>query len=127
MPTPRSIPPPRPSAVPVPAEEIIVRLEALADELAKRRWTAHVTAEPWRGPRLFVGQSKNPVLREHYVAAPDDSTGEWFFWDEAGKPVAPADAPRTAANVIEKALIGRARQSDDAQPMGPVMSPEPRG
>ncbi len=99
--------PPRQSVVPVPAEEIVCRLETLAATLTARRWTAYVTAQIWRTPRLLVQHRTDPSVRTHIQAAPDDTTGAWLFWDDDGTPIAPADAPDHAADVIIRIMTGR--------------------
>ena len=116
MPAPRSSRAPRPSVAAAPAEEVMSRLEAVAAELRARGWTAHVAATPpHRPPQLFAQHPGKPAARGHILAAPDDATGQWWYWDDARQPIAAAGKPAAAANRIIDALTGPDRAGGHAQ------------
>ncbi len=123
MPSPRSSRAPRPSVAAVQAEEVMSRLEAVAAELQARGWTAHVAATPpYRPPQLFTQDTGNLAARGHILAAPDDTTGEWWYWDDAQRPIAAASKPGAAADRIMDALSGPGRSGGDTLRERPTTS-----
>jgi hypothetical protein len=101
----------RPSVVPVPAQDRIACLEALADELHQRGWTAYITSPLCRPPRLFAQAPGDPQSLD-ILAAPDDTTGEWYYWHPWAERIGPASHPGTAADAIAQA---RAKSVGDAR------------
>ncbi len=84
------------------------RLTGLVAELKRRKWNAYLAATlPNKPPRMVVQHRKNKAVSEHILAAPDATTGIWWYWRETEEPVAPADAPGAAANAIIDALTPR--------------------
>jgi hypothetical protein len=80
-------------------------LEELAAELNRRKWIAYLAATlPQQAPRLFVAHPGNHAVGEHIVAAPEATTGSWWYWRGSAEPVAAADAPGAAADAIIDAL-----------------------
>jgi hypothetical protein len=82
------------------AAEAIVRLDALAAELAARGWTARVCAPPSRAPSLYA---RNPepgaaALSEHIYARPR-TDGTWAYWWPWAEPIAEAAAEAAAVIV----------------------------
>ncbi|HUZ23184.1 MAG TPA: hypothetical protein VMV07_05405 [Streptosporangiaceae bacterium] len=98
------MPAPRPSALPVAAEKAIACLDALAAEFKTRGWTAHVATAPPRHPRLLVQDPGDDARCEHVLAAPADSTGDWWFWYPWAERISPADDTRNAADKVVQLL-----------------------
>ncbi len=78
---------------------------------------------PHRPPQLFVQDAVNPTARGHVLAGPDDATGEWWYWDDARRPIADAGKPAPAADQIIDALTGPGRSGGDARRERPARSP----
>ncbi|HEY7430954.1 MAG TPA: hypothetical protein VH641_09490 [Streptosporangiaceae bacterium] len=94
----------RPSSVAVPADKQIARLDALAAEVIAHGWTAYVTTPLGRPVRLFVQDPGDPAMCSYIVTAPDDASGEWWYWFGWAERIAPAEMPATAAAAIVRVL-----------------------
>jgi hypothetical protein len=94
----------QPSVVPVPEEDRLAFLDALAAELKARGWIAYIAATLWRAPRLFVQHPQQHSLTETVLAAPDDASGQWWYWFSHAERIAPADSTALAAEKVIQAL-----------------------
>ena len=92
------------------AESQIACLDALAAELISRGWVACVTTPPGRPVRLFVEDPGDPAMFSYIAAAPDDTSGDWWFWFGWAERIAPAAMPGTAA----EAIAGELRRPADS-------------
>ena len=100
----RALPVSRPSPAALPADKQIARLDALAAEMIAHGWAAYITTPLGRPVRLFVQDPSDTAMCSYIVAAPDDATGEWWYWFGWAERIAPAAVPATAAEAIVATL-----------------------
>jgi hypothetical protein len=79
-------------------------LETLAAEVSAHGWAAYLTTPLGRPVRLFVQNPADRVLCSYIMAAPDATTGEWWYWFGWAERIAPAATPAVAAQAIVRAL-----------------------
>ena len=82
------------------AMESLAYLDALAEELTARWWTAYVTSLPGRPARLFVQNPNDRAMCADVIAAAESVTGDWWFWFGWAERIALVDTPGVAAAVI---------------------------
>jgi len=99
------------SSAAVPAGNQIARLDALAAEVIARGWAAYITTPLGRPIRLFVQDPCDLAMCSYIVAAPDDASGDWWYWFGWAERIAPTGLPATAA----EAIIGTLRRSADGR------------
>jgi hypothetical protein len=102
---------PQPSAVPVPAQERIACLDALAGELHRCGPTAFITSPLWRPPRLFAQAPGDPQSLD-ILAALDDATGEWRYLRPWAERIGAVSDRGTVVDVI---VQGWANPAGDAR------------
>jgi hypothetical protein len=107
----RPLPASRPSPAAFPAEEQIARLDALAAEVIAYGWAAYITTPLGRPVRLFVQDPSDTAMCSYIVAAPDDASGDWWYWFGWAERVAPAAMPAIAAQAIIRTLRRPAERS----------------
>ncbi len=96
----RALPASRTSTAAFPAEEQIARLDALAAEVIAYGWAAYITTPLGRPVRLFVQDPSDTAMCSYIVAAPDDASGDWWYWFGWAERITPAAMPAAAAQAI---------------------------
>jgi hypothetical protein len=87
-----------------PAEDRIACLDVLAAQLHARGWTAYITTPDGRLARLLVQDPDDRAECGDVMAAPDDSSGEWWYWFGWAERIAPVSASASAAETIIRVL-----------------------
>lgn len=86
-------------------------LEALAEELRSRNFSARIVVPLNRIPRLQVINPAAPALTEQVLAKPD-SDGAWHYWFPWPALIAAVDDIPAAADRIEHVLAEVGRNTD---------------
>jgi hypothetical protein len=94
----------RPRGTPAPAEDQIAYLDVLADEVIARGWTAYITTPLGRPVRLFVQDPHDSAMCSYIMAAPDEGSGEWWYWFGWAERIARVGAAAAAADAIVRVL-----------------------
>lgn len=88
------------------AQQAAAQLGALADNLAGRGFSAHLT-QAGQHPCLAVASQSVPQLSETVCAAPAPDGGWWFWWSWADR-IAPVSEVESAAFKIAYVLTPHA-------------------
>jgi hypothetical protein len=78
----------------------IACLDVLAAHMHARGWTAYINTPARRLAFLFVQDPHDGAESRDIIAAPDGTTGDWWYWYSWAERIAPVHAPATAADAI---------------------------
>jgi len=90
----------------------IARLDVLAAHLRTRGWTSYLTTPAGRLASLFVQDPHHRAECGDILAAPDDTTGDWWYWFSWAERIAPVHPPAAAA----EAIIAACQRPADGSP-----------
>lgn len=82
------------------AADPIARLDALAAHLRTRGWTTYIHTPAGRLASLFVQDPHHRAECGDILAAPDGTTGDWWYWFSWAERIAPVHPPAAAADAI---------------------------
>jgi len=94
------------------AADPIARLDVLAAHLRTRGWTTYINAPAGRLASLFVQDPHDRAECGDILAAPDGTTGDWWYWFSWAERITPAHPPAAAAD----AIIAACQRPADASP-----------
>jgi hypothetical protein len=80
----------------------IAYLDVLAAQMHARGWAAYVSTPHGRLACLFVQDPHDRAECGDIIAAPDGTTGDWWFWFSWAERIAPIHASAAAADAIVK-------------------------
>jgi hypothetical protein len=82
------------------AGDPIARLDVLAAHLRTRGWTTYINTPAGRLASLFVQDPHRRAECGDILAAPDGTTGDWWYWFSWAERIAPVHPPAAAADAI---------------------------
>jgi len=82
------------------AADPIARLDALAAHLRTRGWTTYIHTPAGRLASLFVQDPHHHAECGDILAAPDGTTGDWWYWFSWAERITPVHSPAAAADAI---------------------------
>jgi hypothetical protein len=82
----------------------IACLDVLGTQMDARGWTAYINTPAERLASLFVQDPRDRAEYGDIIAAPDGTTGEWWYWFSWAERIAPVRAPAAAADAIIRAF-----------------------
>jgi hypothetical protein len=82
------------------AADSIARLDVLAAHLRTRGWTTYLTTPAGRLASLSVQDPHHRAECGDILAAPDATTGDWWYWFSWAERIAPVHPPAAAADAI---------------------------
>jgi hypothetical protein len=85
-------------------EDGIACLDVLAAQMHARGWTAYISTPAGRLASLCVQDPHDRRGGGDIIAAPDGTTGNWWYWFSWAERIAPVHAPAAAADGIIRAL-----------------------
>ena len=78
----------------------IARLDVLAAHLRTRGWTSYINTPAGRLASLFVQDPHHRAECGDILAAPDGTTGDWWYWFSWAERITPVHPPAAAADAI---------------------------
>ena len=78
----------------------LARLDVLAAHLRTRGWTTYIHTPAGRLASLFVQDPHHHAECGDILAAPDGTTGDWWYWFSWAERIAPAHPSAAAADAI---------------------------
>src|SRR5215471_7014904 len=106
------------------AADPIARLDVLAAHLRTRGWTSYINTPAGRLASLFVQDPHHRAECGDILAAPDGTTGDWWYWFSWAERITPAHPPAAAADAIiaacQRAADGSPARRHSAVDIGPV-------
>ena len=90
----------------------IAGLDVLAVHMRARGWTAYISTPAGRLACLFVQDPHDCAECGDIIAAPDGTTGDWWYWFSGVGRIASSHAPAAAADAIIRAF----QRSADSPP-----------
>jgi len=91
------------------AADPIARLDVLAAHLRTRGWTTYIHTPAGRLASLFVQHPHHHTECGDILAAPDGTTGDWWYWFSWAERITPVHRPDAAADAI---IAACQRQAD---------------
>ena len=82
----------------------IACLDVLAVQMHSRGWTAYINTPAGRLAYLFVQGPHDRAECGDILAAPDGTTGDWWYWFSWAERIAPSHAPAAAVDAIIRAF-----------------------
>jgi hypothetical protein len=82
------------------AADPIAHLDMLAAHLRTRGWTTYLTTPAGRLAFLFVQGPHHRAECGDILAAPDSTTGDWWYWFSWAERITPVHPPAAAADAI---------------------------
>jgi len=82
------------------AADPIARLDVLAAHLRTRGWTTYINTPAGRLASLFAQDPHHRAECGDILAAPDGTTGDWWYWFSWAERIAPVYPPAAAADAI---------------------------
>src|SRR5215472_12959778 len=107
------------------AADPIARLDVLAAHLRTRGWTSYINTPAGRLASLFVQDPHRRAACGDILAAPDGTTGDWWYWFSWAERIAPVHPPAAAADAIIAACQRPAGGSP--APQAPAADPHAPG
>jgi len=86
------------------AADGIACLDVLAAHMHARGWAAYINTPAGRLASLFVQDPYDRAECGDIIAAPDGTTGNWWYWFSWAERLAPVHAPGAAADAIVRAF-----------------------
>jgi hypothetical protein len=100
------------------AADPIARLDVLAAHLRTRGWTTYINTPAGRLASLSVQDPHHRTECGDILAAPDGTTGDWWYWFSWAERIAPVHPPAAAADAIIAACQRLTDGSSAPQPPG---------
>src|SRR5262252_417377 len=107
------------------AGDAIAYLDVLASHLRARGWTTYINTPAGRLASLCVQGPHHRAECGDILAAPDGTTGDWWYWFSWAERIAPVHPPAAAADAII-AACQRPADSSPA-PQAPAADPHAPG
>ena len=82
------------------AGDAIACLDVLAAQLRTRGWTTYINTPAGRLASLFVQDPHHRAECGDILAAPDGTTGDWWYWFSWAERITPVHSPAAAADAI---------------------------
>jgi hypothetical protein len=82
------------------AADPLARLDVLAAHLRTRGWTTYINTPAGRLASLFVQDPHHRAECGDILAAPDGTTGDWWYWFSWAERITPVHSPAKAADAI---------------------------
>src|SRR5215467_8744500 len=82
------------------AADPVARLDVLAAHLRTRGWTTYIHTPAGRLASLVVQDPHHRAECGDILAAPDATTGDWWYWFSWAERIAPVHPPAAAADAI---------------------------
>ena len=107
------------------AADPIARLDVLAAHLRTRGWTTYINSPAGRLASLFVQDPQHRAECGDILAAPDGTTGDWWYWFSWAERIAPIHPSAAAADAI---IAACQRPADGCPaPQAPAADPHAPG
>jgi len=107
------------------AVDPIARLDVLAAHLRTRGWTTYINTPAGRLASLVVQDPQHRAECGDILAAPDGTTGDWWYWFSWAERIAPIHPSAAAADAI---IAACQRPADGCPaPQAPAADPHAPG